>query len=171
MRRSALLSLLCSLAIAAAPAAGGEPAGADVDSTLRETVAAAPRWSVGGEPSDGGYRLSLVRAGVDVGLDFQRRDAAARSGDARFDSAAPAGAMLPSLSLGLRSVGAPTASSLVDRTLAPAAPAVSRVGIEYKPAQSQVFLKNGLGLRLSGDDRLTMRLKKGSLGVYLKNNF
>jgi hypothetical protein len=48
---------------------------------------------------------------------------------------------------------------------------VSRVGIEYKPAQSQVFLNHGLGFRLGGDDKLTMRLRKGSLGLYLKRNF
>ena len=94
--------------------------------------------------------------------------------DARADSAAPPGAMLPALSFGLRSVSAPMpASHLVDRTLGSgsAVPAVSRVGIEYKPAQSQVFLNHGLGFRLGGDDKLTMRLRKGSLGIYLKRNF
>jgi hypothetical protein len=82
--------------------------------------------------------------------------------------------MLPALSFGLRSVSAPLpASSLVDRTLGSGAdaPVVSRVGIEYKPAQSQVFLNHGLGFRLGGDDKLTMRLRKGSLGLYLKRNF
>ena len=65
------------------------------------------------------------------------------------------------------------ASHLVDRTLGSgsAVPAVSRVGIEYKPAQSQVFLNQGLGFRLNGDDKLTMRLRKGSLGLYFKRNF
>ena len=48
---------------------------------------------------------------------------------------------------------------------------MSRVGIEYKPPQSQFFLNRGLGFRLSGDDRVTMRLRKGSVGIYLKRNF
>src|SRR4029078_2676755 len=110
----------------------------------------------------------------DLGLDFQRRAAAARIADARFDSAAPPGSVLPALSFGLRSARPPAAASThVDRTVDPgtAAPYVSRVGVEYKPAQSQVFLNHGVGFRLSGDDRLTMRLRKGSLGLYFKRNF
>jgi hypothetical protein len=174
MPRSALSSLLCLLAVAGS-ALAGEPApvvaASDADAA---TVPAPLRWSASGEPSDAGYRLSLARGGVDVSLDFQRRLASARTIDARFDSAAPAGTMLPALSFGLRNVSAPVAaSSLVDRTLGSGteAPVVSRVGIEYKPAQSQVFLNHGLGFRLGGDDRLTMRLRKGSLGVYLKRTF
>ena len=50
-------------------------------------------------------------------------------------------------------------------------PTVSRVGIEYKPAQSRVTLNQGLGLRLNGDDKVTMRLRKGSLSLYYKRNF
>ena len=82
--------------------------------------------------------------------------------------------MLPALSFGLRSVSAPDAAShLVDRTLGSgsAVPAVSRVGIEYKPAQSQVILNQGFGFHLGGDDKLTMRLRKGSLSLYLKRRF
>jgi len=159
----------------AGPALAGEPASAvaAVDGN-GETVPATLRWTASGEPSDAGYRLSLERGGIDVGLDFQRRLASARTIDARYDSAAPPGTMLPALSFGLRSVSAPVAaSSLVDRTLGSGAetPVVSRVGIEYKPAQSQVFLNQGLGFRLGGDDKLTMRLRKGSLGLYLKRNF
>ncbi|MDQ6640570.1 MAG: hypothetical protein M3Z15_13030, partial [Pseudomonadota bacterium] len=95
--------------------------------------------------------------------------------DARFDSVAPVGTMLPAVSLGLRSIntGPAPASSLVERALgsAPAVPYESKVGIEWKPAQSQVFLNQGVGFRLGGDDRLTMRLRKGSLGLYMKRSF
>jgi len=82
--------------------------------------------------------------------------------------------MLPALSFGLRSVRAPApASHLVDRTVGSdtALPSVSRVGIEYKPAQSRVFVNNGVGFRLGGEDKLTMRLRKGSLSLYLKRDF
>ena len=175
MRRSALPSLLCLLAIAG-PAMGGEPVSLGVagDATGSDAVPAVTGWSASGEPSDAGYRLSLARGGIDVGLDFQRRLAAARSGDARSNSAAPPGAMLPAISFGLRSVSAAApASNLVDRTLGSdtAEPSVSRIGIEYKPAQSPVFFNNGVGFRLGGDDKLTMRLRKGSLGLYFKRNF
>ena len=176
MRRFALPSLLCLLAIAG-PALGGEPASVVTAAAMAPAATRCRPPRDGrpcGEPSDAGYRLSLARGGLDVGLDFQRRLAAVRARDARFDSAAPPGAMLPALSFGLRSVSAPApASNLVDRTLGSGAavPAVSRVGIEYKPAQSQVFLNQGLGFRLGGDDKLTMRLRKGSLSLYFKRNF
>jgi len=175
MRRTLLPALLSLLAVAG-PAVGGDSASvvAAGESAASDVAPAAPRWSAIGEKSDAGYRVSLARGGIDVGLDFERRLAAARAGDARFDSAAPPGATLPALSFGLRRFGAPVpASHLVDRTLNgnPAVPAVSRVAIEYKPAQSQVFLNHGLGFRLSGDDRVTMRLRKGSLSLYLKRAF
>ena len=174
MPRLALSPLLCLLATAG-PAVGDEPAStaAAVDASA-DAAPQAARWSASGEPSEGGYRLSLARGGVDVGLDFQRRLAAVRAADARFDSAAPPGAMLPALSFGLRSVSAPApASNLVDRTRGSGAaePYVSRVGIEYKPARPQVFLNQGIGVRLSGDDRVTVRLRKGSLGLYMKRTF
>jgi hypothetical protein len=173
MRRNALPSLLCLLAIAGAAVAGEPASDAAAGDGAGDAVPAATRWSAFGEPSDAGYRVSLARGGLDVGLDFQRRLAAVRTADARFDSAAPPGAMLPALSFGLRSVSAPArASNLVDRTYgSDPVPSVSRVGIEYKPAQSRVILNQGFGFRLGGDDKLTMRLRKGSLGIYLKRNF
>jgi hypothetical protein len=175
MPRSALPSLLCLLAIAGPAAAGDSTAAvASADTGGDALPASAARWSASGEPSEGGYRLSLARRGLDVGLDFQRRLAAVRTLDGRFDSAAPPGTMLPAVSFGLRSVsaGAP-ANSLVDRTLGSDSDArlISRVGVEFKPAQAPVFLNQGLGFRLGGDDKLTMRLRKGSLGIYLKRNF
>jgi len=175
MRRFTLPSLLCRLTIAG-PALGGEPAPDETadEGAGSDATPVAVRWSAIGEPSDAGYRVALARGGVDVGLDFQRRFAAVRTADARYDSAAPAGVMLPALSFGLRSVGlrAP-ASNLVDRTQGAdgVVPTVSRVGIEYKPAQSRVTLNQGLGLRLNGDDKVTMRLRKGSLSLYYKRNF
>ena len=49
---------------------------------------------------------------------------------------------------------------------------VSKVGLEWKPAQSQVnFLREGLGFRLDGNDRMTVRLRKGVIGVYMHRKF
>jgi len=149
MSRLALPLLLCSLAIAGRAAADEPAAQVEAELSAIDVAPAAARWSASGAPSAAGYRLSLARGDLDLGLDFQGRVAATRAADARVDSAVPPGATLPALSLGLRSVGAPApASSLVDRTLG-ARPAsyVSRVGIEYKPAQSQFFLNQGLGFR------------------------
>lgn len=176
MSPSSLSCLLCLLAAVGPAAAGeGQIAAASIDAKGAEVSAAATQWSASGAPADGGYRMSLSRGALDFGMYFEPRVAAARSLDARFDSAAPAGAMLPALSFGLRSVSASRvpASSLVERALGSGTgvPYESKVGIEWKPAQSQVFLNHGVGVRLSGDDRVTMRLRKGSLGIYLKRNF
>jgi hypothetical protein len=181
MSRLPLPCALCLLAVAG-PAAAGEPvasvasvAVAAVDATGGEIAPSPARWSASGEPADGGYRMSLSRGAVDVGVRFEPRVAALRPVDARFDSAAPLGTMLPALSFGLRSVnaGPAPASSLVERALGSgtAVPYESKVGVEWKPAQSQFFLNQGVGVRLSGDDRVTMRLRKGSLGLYMKRTF
>jgi len=153
-RTGSRLPWLIWLALAG-PAAGGDlgPAAPDADA----------------------YRWSLSRGAVDVGVRFEPRTAAVLPADARFDSAAPAGSTLPALSLGLRrfSEGPAPAGSLVERALGSATtvPSVSKVAIEWKPAQSQVFLNHGLGLRLTGDDKVTMRFRKGSLGIYMKHSF
>ena len=178
--------LLCMLT-----AAGGSLAGeaqvapaetaapnADADSlhsALLATPAPAPRWSASGALEEGGYRLSLSRGALDLGIRFDARVAAARPIDGRFDSAAPAGVMLPSLSFGLRTVAAPppTANSLAERALGTSTtvPEVSKFGIEWKPAQPEVFFHQGVGFRLGGDDRLVMRLRKSSLGIYMQRTF
>jgi hypothetical protein len=123
----------------------------------------------------GGYRWSISRGALDLGIGFVPRPAAPLPIDARFDSAAPAGWTLPSLSVGLRSVStAPApASSLIERALGapPEVASESKVGIEWKPAASPMLLGQGLGVRLSGDDRVTMRFRKGLLGVYYKRSF
>jgi hypothetical protein len=161
------------------PADGERSTAEDSDASeavVVRTVAAAPaRWSASGAPTEGGYRLSLARGPLDLGLHFESRLVAAHPIDARYDSAAPPGATLPTLSIGLRSVsaGPPAASSLAARALGTASPVpyVSKVGIEWKPAQPPVFFNQGLGVRLGGDDRLVMRMRKGSLGVYMHRNF
>lgn len=134
-----------------------------------------PRWLLSGAPAYDGYRLSLSRGSLDFGLHFESRLTAPRAIDARFDSVAPPGATLPALSIGLRSVSAGpiTTSNLAGRVLGSSAsePYVSKVGIEWKPAQSQVFFQHGLGFRLGEDERLMMRLRKGSLGFYMDRKF
>ncbi len=112
-----------------------------------------------------------------MGLRFEARD----PGRASALGAGPPGpfvATLPSVSIGLRSDasgGWAPGGTLLER--ARSSPAVrhglvSRVGIEWTPAQPQVaFVRDGLGIRLGGDDRLTMRLRKGALGIYMRRDF
>jgi hypothetical protein len=142
---------------------------------LRPVAAAPARWSASGAPTEDGYRLSVSRGPLDLGLHFESRPVSSHPIDGRYDSAAPPGVTLPALSIGLRSVsgGPAPATSLAARALGTASPVpyVSKVGIEWKPAQSPVFFNQGLGVRLGGDDRLVMRMRRGSLGFYMHRNF
>lgn len=138
--------------------------------------ASAQRWSVSFETSPSRYRLSLSRGALDLGMRFDVRPELGRSLDSRFDGAAPLLSTLPALSLGLRSVSSrtdPGASSLLERAVGRGAAETyeRKVGLEWKPAPSRLFLQQGLGIRLDGDDRVTMRLKKGSLGIYMRSDF
>ena len=123
----------------------------------------------------GGYRLSLSRGSLDMAMRFEPRISATLPIDARYDSAAPMGVSLPSLSLGLRSVsaGPAPAGSLVERVLGSATSEteVKKIGIEWKPAQSRLFFNRGVGFRLSGEDRVVMRLRGGSIGIYMQRKF
>ena len=48
----------------------------------------------------------------------------------------------------------------------------TKVGVEWKPAQPRLdFLRGGLGLRLDGADHMSIRLRKGSFGIYLNRRF
>jgi hypothetical protein len=140
------------------------------------TPSARSRWSAAADLSGGSYRVGAHRGSLDVGLTFA---AAAPSGmalDFRSDRAGPIVPTLPSLSLGLRraSGSAPSAGSLLERATGTDSrnAYVSRIGLEWKPAQPQVnFLREGLGIRLDNSDRMTLRLRKGVLGVYMQRKF
>src|SRR5438309_4755661 len=73
------------------------------EAAVMPDVHAAAQWAPSGAATEGGYRWSLSRGALDIGLSFEARQAAPRPADARFDSAAPTGVALPALSLGLRS--------------------------------------------------------------------
>jgi hypothetical protein len=178
-----LVPMLLCLMVAGRPALAGEAVAAtdvgdaqasgEADPALASSAAPAPRWSASGLAERGSYRWSLSRGALDLGVRFEPRVAAALPIDARYDSAAPLGATLPSISVGLRSIAAPApADSLIERALGSDSPGEeSKVGIEWKPAQSQVFIRQGLGVRLGGDDRLVMRLRKSSIGIYMHRTF
>ena len=175
-----VLAMLVAGAMAAEPEAAGAPAVAvaavaPVAEPLREP-ASPLRWSTRSDYVGGNYSWAASRGALDFGLRF---DTAPRAGivqERHFDAAGPMVSNLPSVSLGLRTVTpSPTAaSSLLERAIGTGAgPATSSsVGIEWKPVPSQLmFLRQGLGIRLGGDDRLTMQLRKGTLGIYMKRDF
>lgn len=162
-------AVLAVLSLLAAGAAVAEPEAADAP-------AAPLRWSTRSDYVGGNYRWAASRGVLDFGLRFDTSPRAGVVPEPHLDAAGPMVSSLPSLSLGVRTITpSPTAaSSLLERAIgAGAAPATSSsVGIEWKPAQPQLaFIRQGLGLRLSGDDRLTMQLRKGTLGIYMKRDF
>lgn len=49
---------------------------------------------------------------------------------------------------------------------------VGKVGIEFKAAQSNWRISyGGLGFRLAGDARMTVKLRRGGLGIYMRSTF
>ncbi len=49
---------------------------------------------------------------------------------------------------------------------------VGKVGLEFKSAQSHFNIAyGGLGLRLAGDARMTLRMRRGGLGLYMRSSF
>jgi hypothetical protein len=152
-----------------------------LDTTWRDALApssssrAAKRWSTSAEVDSNTYRLSLSRGKLDMGLGFDTVPQSTTTTAARStDPSRPIVPALPSLSVGLRSTTAgPPPNSLIERATDVQTPATStkRVGLEWKPVQSRVFVRGGLGLRLSGDDQVTMKLRSGRVGLYMKSTF
>ena len=135
-----------------------------------------PRWSARSSLSDGAYRSAFSRGRLDVGVRFDAPVRAVRSGEPPLDPVLAYVPPAPTLSVGLRSTPAgtvATAGSLLERATGATIgqPPERKVGLEWKPAQSRIFLNRGVGIRLDGDDRVTMRLKKGSLGLYMQSAF
>jgi len=129
-------------------------------------------WIARGEVDSGSYRASVSRGKLDLGVGFDAPAGYATRTARSVDPASPIIPTVPSLSVGLRSdsAGAPP-SSLISRAAGEGtvSAATRRVGLEWKPAQSSVFVRGGL--RLTGDERVTMRVKGGRVGVYMKSTF
>ena len=186
--RVAAHAALCLVAAIAGSAAAAE-VGSPVDAASVEKTADAsepappvatpdlgPRWSARSSLSEGAYRSAFSRGRVDVGVRFDAPMRAVRPGEAPLDPVVAYVPPAPTLSVGLRSTPAgtvATAGSLLERATGATIgqPPERKVGLEWKPAQSRIFLNRGLGIRLDGDDRVTMRLKKGSLGLYMQSAF
>ena len=117
--------------------------------------------------------MSLSRGKLDMGLGFDAPVGVATRTARSVDPAGPIVATVPSLSVGLRRDTAGAAAEQPDRP-APAPKArrpssSQRVGLEWKPAQSSIFVRGGV--RLIGDERVTMRVQGGRVGVYMKSTF
>jgi hypothetical protein len=132
----------------------------------------AKRWSTSAELDSNSYRVSLSRGKLDLGVGFDAPPGVATRTARSVDPAGPIVPTLPSLSIGLRSVSAgATANSLIERAGSDVANPSStrRVGLEWKPAPSSVFVRGGV--RVTGDDRVTMKVRSGRVGLYMKSSF
>jgi hypothetical protein len=154
-----------------------EPAPA-VDASWRDPAPAAPsrpakRWSTSAELDSNSYRVSLSRGKLDLGMGFDAASGPATRTARSVDPVGPIVPTLPSLSIGLRSATpGPPPNSLIERAADGAPPSSTRrVGLEWKPVQSRVFVRGGLGVRLVGDDQVTMKLRAGQIGLYMKSSF
>ena len=115
---------------------------------------------------------SRCRAASSTWVSASTRPSAPASASPAVGPVVPA---VPSLSVGVRSVApGPAPASLIERSglvdAGQASPS-RRVGLEWKPAQSRVFIRGGLGVRLAGDDRVTMKLRAGQVGLYMRRTF
>jgi len=152
-----------------------EPAPALREVPLAVAAASDARWHSSATLVDDAYRVSLQRGRLDLGMSFDTAARASHPHDVRVDGQGPVISTLPSVSLGLvRFTGHDaTASSLLARATADGnRGSESRVGVQWKPAESQAkFLREGLGMRLDSNESITMRLRKGLFGVYLQRRF
>ena len=94
------------------------------------------------------------------------------------DGAAVMGASGPMLMLGLRYCTTEHSSIFADamhvRGFGPDADnhVVSKVGIEFKLAQSDWKIGyGGLGFKLAGDARMTVRLRRSGFGIFMRSTF
>lgn len=158
---------VAEIAVATAAQQSAETKVADEDS-------GSMRWSSSAELSGGSYRWTLSRGPFDMGMSFDAPGRTGRAFDFRSAPAGPVVSVLPSFSLGLRRASPPApAGTLLERSSPSRTETyVSKLAVEWKPAESQVnFLREGLGIRLDGSDRMTVRLRKGVLGIYMHHKF
>ena len=97
------------------------------------------------------------------------------------DSSTPTGSTV--LTLGMRYKTSPTASFFADASSwrgsssagnggTPDTAVAGKVGMEFKSAQSMLHVAyGGLGVRLAGDSKMTVKLRRGGLGVFMRSAF
>ena len=161
---------------AGVPQQPGRQSAIEADSTALPAVAPL-RWTSSAELTGHSYRWSLSRGALDIAMRFDAPRSATGAEDFSTQPPTPIGSNLPAISVGWRlptPSHALAASTLLERAMdsARAESYGNKIGVEWKPAESQVnFLREGLGIRLDGNNRMTVRLRKGLLGLYMHRKF
>jgi len=134
-------------------------------------------WLTRSESSGRNRRWTLSRGAVEFGLSAGSIHRSERTSGNEFDDP-KALSPLPALSIGWRDVIASRATD-PSSLLARAAPirdetsaGIQRVGVEWKPSPERwAVARDGFAVRLLGNDRMTMRLRNGRLGIHAHRRF
>ena len=109
------------------------------------TYGARPAGSLPGVPNDAGAGVLASGTVLTLGMRYRSSDRATLYADAS----------------GVRGYGFDAGEAVV-----------GKVGIEFKAAQSRFNIGyGGLGLKLAGDTRMTLRVRRGGLGVFMRSQF
>ena len=131
------------------------------------------------ELSEISRRWWLSRDRTDIGIGVGAVAYSLPASDARRDQAQTLRNAVPALSVGLRYRVSPESAVYADASNArglygKGSDAYSaKVGLEWQgePRPGWGFMQGGLGLRLDSGKTMTMRVKGGGLGVYLRSKF
>ncbi len=131
-----------------------------------------------------GYRVWMSRGRTDIGLGFGALGRMAEAPPAADASAAPRGwaSAAPVVSVAMRYRVSEQAAVFADASLAHALAgtqgagdyANAKVGVEWKGAESRLGFERGrlgLGMQLDSGYRMSLRIRKSGLGVYLRGSF
>jgi hypothetical protein len=135
------------------------------------------------EVSEFSYRWWASRGRADVGLGvgaltYTSRPNGTSVAGANSSAAPTSTASGTVLTLGMRYRASDEASLFADAAgvrgtrLEGGDVVVGKVGVEFKSAQSRWNLTyGGLGMQMTGDTRMTLRLRRGGLGLYMHREF
>jgi hypothetical protein len=157
----------------------------DAPRVIRYDTPAEPQRAMPGyraETTEVGYRWWMSRGRADLGLGLGTLTQGARPtgslpGLANDGSASvQAAAAVMTVGMRYRSSDRSTfyadASGVRGRGFDGGEAVVGKVGVEFKAAQSRFDIAyGGLGLKLDGDTRMTVRLKRGGLGIFMRSKF
>ena len=170
-----LCQVACLLVVSGAVASSR---GQDVERTIDDASPSSPseRWLSRTEYSVGAQRWSLTRGSVEIAMSLNSN----RSVEGTLGVGGERSRSLvntpPALSIGLQDVVGyeTTRGSLLSRSTemrereAPS----QRMGLEWTPVLPRVHLaRDGFGIRLQGNQRVTMRLRNGTVTVYAQRAF
>jgi hypothetical protein len=125
------------------------------------------------------YRLWMTRGRAGIGVGVGTLGYVQPSADGRIDGPVHLTGAMPTLSVGVRMRMTPESSVYADATGSrgfradPDAGFVNtKVGVEWKPAKSRFGFEGGrLALQLDSGYKLSLRARKGGIGIVLRGQF